>query len=85
MVKNPPQILSLGREISWTEEPGGYSPRGCKESDMTEGLNNSNNNNLGSVRNLLFRTKDQTIRCVFLRPRQSFPHTNTASTLQTNS
>ena len=65
MVKNPPQILYLGREISWTEEPGGYSPWGCKESDMTEGLNNSNNNNLGSVRNLLFRTKDQTIRCVF--------------------
>ena len=22
--------------IPWTEEPAGYSPRGCKESDMTE-------------------------------------------------
>ena len=25
----------LAWEIPWTEEPGGYSPRGCKESDMT--------------------------------------------------
>ena len=24
--------------IPWTEEPGGYSPRGRKESDMTERL-----------------------------------------------
>ena len=24
--------------IPWTEEPVGYSPRGCKESDMTEQL-----------------------------------------------
>ena len=24
----------LAREISWTEEPDGYSPWGCKESDM---------------------------------------------------
>ena len=23
-------------EIPWTEEPGGYSPWGCKESDMTK-------------------------------------------------
>ena len=57
---------------------------GVAESDMTERLNNSNNNNLGSVRNLLFRTKDQTIRCAFLRPRPSFLHRNTASTLQRN-
>ena len=26
----------LACEIPWTEEPGGYSPWGCKESDMTE-------------------------------------------------
>ena len=26
----------LAWKILWTEEPGGYSPRGCKESDMTE-------------------------------------------------
>jgi len=26
----------LAWEISWTEEPGGYSPRSHKESDMTE-------------------------------------------------
>ena len=26
----------LAWRISWTEEPGGYSPRGCRESDMTE-------------------------------------------------
>ena len=25
-------------KISWTEEPGGYSPWDCKESDRTEGL-----------------------------------------------
>ena len=28
----------LAWRIPWTEEPGGYSPRGCKESDMTEQL-----------------------------------------------
>ena len=32
----------LAWEISWTEEPGGYSPWGRKESDMTERLNNNN-------------------------------------------
>ena len=26
----------LAWRIPWTEEPGGYSPQGCKESDMTE-------------------------------------------------
>ena len=26
----------LARKIPWTEEPGRYSPGGCKESDMTE-------------------------------------------------
>ena len=29
---------SLAWEISWMEEPGGYSPWGCKESDTTEQL-----------------------------------------------
>ena len=24
--------------LSWTEEPGGYSPWACKQSDVTEGL-----------------------------------------------
>ena len=28
----------LAWRIPWTEEPGGYSPWGCKESDTTEGL-----------------------------------------------
>ena len=28
-------------EIPWTEEPSGYSPWGCKESDTTQGLNNN--------------------------------------------
>ena len=28
----------LAWRIPWTEGLGGYSPRGCKESDMTEGL-----------------------------------------------
>ena len=28
----------LAWRIPWTEEPGGYSPRGCKELDMTERL-----------------------------------------------
>ena len=32
--------------IPWTEEPGGgYSSQGCKESDMTERLNNNNKRN----------------------------------------
>ena len=26
----------LAWKIPWTEEPGGYSPWGCKESDTTE-------------------------------------------------
>ena len=26
----------LAWTIPWTKEPGGYSPRGCKESDTTE-------------------------------------------------
>ena len=26
---------NLGWEIPWTEEPGDYSPWGCKESGMT--------------------------------------------------
>ena len=29
---------SLAWRISWTEEPGSYSPWSCKESDMTEQL-----------------------------------------------
>ena len=28
----------LAWRIPWTEEPGGYSPWDCKESDMTERL-----------------------------------------------
>ena len=31
---------SLIWEIPWTGEPAGYSPWGCKESDMTKQLNN---------------------------------------------
>ena len=34
---------SLAWRIPWTEEPGGYSPWGCKQSDTTEWLNNSSN------------------------------------------
>ena len=32
---------TLAWGIPWTEEPEGYSPRGHKESDMTERLNNN--------------------------------------------
>ena len=28
----------LAWRIPWTEEPGGHSPRGCKELDMTKQL-----------------------------------------------
>ena len=36
----------LAWRIPWTEEPGGgYSSQGCKESDMTERLNNNNKRN----------------------------------------
>ena len=31
----------LAWEIPWTEQPGGCSPRHCKESDTTERLNNN--------------------------------------------
>ena len=31
-----PTPVFLPRESPWIEEPVGYSPRGCKESDMTE-------------------------------------------------
>ena len=33
----------LAWEISWTEEPGVYSPRDHKDTDMTYQLNNNNN------------------------------------------
>ena len=32
-IKTLPDILAW--RIPWTEEPGGYSPWGCKESDTT--------------------------------------------------
>ena len=32
----------LAQEIPWTEDPGGYSPWGHKESDTTQLLNNNN-------------------------------------------
>jgi len=31
-----PTPVFLPRESPWTERPAGYSPWGCKESDMTE-------------------------------------------------
>ena len=34
---NPLQYSCLGK-VPWTEEPGGYSPRGHKESDTTKQL-----------------------------------------------
>ena len=34
--------------IPWTEEPGGYSPWGCKESDTTEQLTHWTQTDLGS-------------------------------------
>ena len=33
-----PTPIFLPGESLWTEEPGGYSPWGCKESDITERL-----------------------------------------------
>ena len=33
---------TIAWKIPWTEEPGGYSPWGRKESDMTGQLNNNN-------------------------------------------
>ena len=57
-VKNPPAMQEmedpleegtaahssiLGWRIPPTEEPAGYSPWGCKESDTTQGLNNKDN------------------------------------------
>jgi len=32
------EMATHSREIPWTEEPGGYSPWGCKESYTTECL-----------------------------------------------
>ena len=34
----------LAWRIPWTEDPGGYSPAGHKESDTTERLNRNSNN-----------------------------------------
>ena len=41
----------LAWEIPWMEEPGGYSPWGCKELDMTEQLHFyfPNAGSLGSI------------------------------------
>ena len=35
---SPLKYSCLGSPVPWTEKPGGYSPRGCKESDPTKGL-----------------------------------------------
>ena len=39
----------LAWEIPWTEEPGSYNPRGCKESDTTGQLTTQTNPNLSSA------------------------------------
>ena len=39
----------LAWEIPWTEEPGSYNPRGCKESDTTGQLSTQANPNLSSA------------------------------------
>ena len=44
-----PHSSILGWEIPWTEEPGGYSPWGGKESDMTEQLNNNINDRVSQI------------------------------------
>ena len=52
----------LAWEIPWTEEPGGYSPWGREESDMTEQLNNNNKSLL--LLNLSFQTRSTLARCI---------------------
>ena len=39
----------LAWEIPWTEEPGSYNPRGCKESDTTVQLSTQTNPNRSSA------------------------------------
>jgi len=51
----------LAWEIPWTEEPGGYSPWGREESDMTEQLNN--NNKFLLLQNVSFQTRSTLARC----------------------
>ena len=51
----------LAWEIPWTEEPGGYSPWGREESDMTEQLNNNNKSLL--LLNVSFQTRSTLARC----------------------
>ena len=38
LIPGPGRSPGEGNGNSWTEDPGGYSPWGCKESDTTERL-----------------------------------------------
>ena len=44
------QFSSLGWRISWTEEPGGYSPWNCNDSDMTATTEQHASQNTTSLR-----------------------------------
>ena len=48
------QSSILAWRIPWTEEPGGYSPWGCKESDMTEQLSAAQGN--PETRKIVYKT-----------------------------
>ena len=42
----PPTPVFLPGESPWTEEPGGYSPWGCTESDTTEATQHTHKANI---------------------------------------
>ena len=49
----------LPGESPWTEEPGGYSPCGCKESDTTERLSTALRDKPSTVVYHSFSSKEQ--------------------------
>ena len=51
----------LAWKIRWTEEPGGYSPRGRKELDVTEQLSTAQHSLFLSLKILFVRTSNYTV------------------------
>ena len=56
----------LAWRIPWTEEPGGYGSRGCKELDVTEQLTHTHIKHLGQPGKWQFP--------IWEREKREFPH-----------
>ena len=61
----------LAWRIPWTEEPGGHSPQGHRESDMTEWLSTQAHMQLGSYSGLVTQASSA---CYHVRVLSHFSH-----------